>query len=200
MARKQYDEHTTGSELVCDFADDIKGKTILVTGVTQGGIGAGYVAAVARADPSLIILAGRSESAVQKSADAVHEANPAVRTKTLIIDLGSFASVRAAAAEVNDAWTDVPVIDILVNNAGIMAVPWGKTVDGFERQFGTNYLGHFLLTNLLMPKILASKTPRVVVVSSSGHRFGLIRWGDINYSVSRAPPPSFSLFLAHLSP
>ncbi len=72
---------------------------------------------------------------------------------------------------------------VRVNNAGIMAVPWSKTEDGFESQFATNYLGHFLFTNLLMSKLLAAKTPRVVIVSSNGHRLSPIRWTDINYGV-----------------
>ncbi|TFK86693.1 NAD(P)-binding protein, partial [Polyporus arcularius HHB13444] len=86
---------------------------------------------------------------------------------------------RKAAAEVL-SWPEP--IDVLVNNAGIMATPYGKTVDGIESQFGTNHIGHFLFTNLIMPKLLESKQgPRVVNVSSNGHRLSDIRWDDFNF-------------------
>ncbi|KAI0157183.1 short-chain dehydrogenase/ reductase [Hypoxylon sp. FL1284] len=179
MASK-YDKHTTGSQLVKELEANIKGKVILVTGVTPGGIGAWFSIAVAKASPRLIILAGRKPAAAQKTTEDIAAVNSAVATKTLNIDLASLDSVRTAASEVL-TWSDVPHIDVLVNNAAIMAVPYKKTVDGFESQFGTNHLGHFLFTNLIMGKILASKTPRIVSVSSNGHRLNPIRWTDINY-------------------
>ena len=177
-----YDQTTKGSVLIKDFADNIKGKVILVTGCSPGGIGALYATAIAPASPAAIILAGRTTESIAPTEKAIQEANPAVKTKLLAVDLGSFKSVQRAAEEVN-AWEDVPHIDLLVNNAGIMACPYGVTEDGFEKQFGTNHLGHFLFTNLIMDKILKSKTPRVVSVSSGGHRFNPIRWGDYNFSV-----------------
>ena len=177
-----YDQTTKGSVLIKDFAENIKGKVILVTGCSPGGIGALYVTAIAPASPAVIILAGRTTESIAPTEKAVQEANPAVKTKLLAVDLASFKSVRRAAEEVN-SWEDVPHIDLLVNNAGIMACPYGVTEDGFEKQFGTNHLGHFLFTNLIMDKILKSKTPRVVSVSSGGHRFNPIRWGDYNFSV-----------------
>jgi len=181
MAPK-YNAHTTGSELIQDFSSSIRGKTLLVTGVSPGGIGGFFTTAVARAEPSLVILAGRSESSLNKAAEDVGKANPNVKTRNLIIDLGSFKSVRSAAEQVK-AWEDVPAIDVLVNNAGIMAVPYGKTEDGFERQFGTNYLGPFLFTNLIVDKVLKSAAPRIVIVSSDGHRLNPIRWTDYNFNV-----------------
>ncbi|XXH00681.1 hypothetical protein Hte_007031 [Hypoxylon texense] len=179
MASK-YDKHTTGSQLVKDLEGNIKDKVILVTGVTPGGIGAWFSLAVAKASPRLIILAGRKPAAGQKTAEDIASINPEVATKLLMIDLASFSSVRTAASEVL-SWSDVPHIDVLANNAAIMAVPYSKTVDGFESQFGTNHLGHFLFTNLVMEKLLASKTPRLVSVSSDGHRLNPIRWTDYNY-------------------
>lgn len=179
----KYDKHTTGSQLVNDLKANIDGKVILVTGVTPKGIGAEFSLAVAKASPRLIILAGRNPASAKKTAEDIASVNPAVRTKSLTINLSSLKSVREAASQVN-SWEDVPYIDVLVNNAGIMATPWQKTEDGFESQFATNHLGHFLLTNLLMEKLLASKAPRVVSVSSNGHRFNPIRWSDINFGVS----------------
>ncbi|KAJ7481315.1 hypothetical protein B0H11DRAFT_2280231 [Mycena galericulata] len=177
----RYNINTKASQLVSDFADNIKGKVILVTGTAPGGIGAAYCAAVAKGSPSLIILHGRSAESIQATADAVKAANPAVQTRLLPFDLASFENVRQGAALVN-SWDDVPHIDVLVNNAGIMGGPYAKTVDGIERHFATNHLGHFLFTNLIMPKILASKTPRVVIISSNGHRLHPIRFMDHNFS------------------
>jgi NAD(P)-dependent dehydrogenase (short-subunit alcohol dehydrogenase family) len=91
------------------------------------------------------------------------------------LDLADLGSVRSFA----DGWTGD--LDILVNNAGVMAVPKGRTVDGFEIQFGTNHLGHFALTNLLLPSI----TDRVVTVSSVAHRMGRITIDDLNWERRR---------------
>ncbi|RYP90067.1 hypothetical protein DL770_003806 [Monosporascus sp. CRB-9-2] len=179
MARK-YNGGTTGDELVKDFAPYIKGSVILTTGVSPSGLGEHFVRSIAKAEPALMIFAGRSVERTQKVADAVTAEHPDVKVRVLKVDLGSLASVREAAATVN-GWADVPYIDVLVNNAAIMAVPYQLTPDGFESQFGTNHLGHFLFTNLIVDKIMASKNPRIVNVSSDGHRFHPIRWGDLNF-------------------
>ncbi|KAI1375403.1 NAD(P)-binding protein [Hypoxylon crocopeplum] len=176
----QYGATTTADELVNDFAADIKGKVILTTGVSPETLGATFVETLAKAEPALLILAGRKLEKVQKTADSIASANPNVKLRVLQLDLGSLAAVREAAATVN-SWTDVPHIDVLVNNAGIMAVEFALTPDGYESQFATNHLGHFLFTNLLMSKLLASEAPRIVSVSSDGHRWSPIRWADYNF-------------------
>lgn len=178
----QLSKDTNGSDLVTAYADHIKGKTILVTGVSPRGLGATFAETVAAASPATLILAGRNTAKVQQTADAITAASPSVHIKTLELDLGSFKNVRNAAETVNE-WEDVPHIDVLVNNAGIMAVPFSLTEDGFESQFGTNHLGPFLFTNLIMGKVLAAAEPRVVTVSSDGHRLGHIRWSDYNFNV-----------------
>ncbi|KAI0885485.1 NAD(P)-binding protein [Annulohypoxylon maeteangense] len=175
-----YNEATTADELVRDFAAEIKGKVILTTGVSPNSLGSTFVESLAEAEPALLILAGRKIEKVQQTADAISLAHPKVKTRILQLDLGSFDAIREAAATVN-GWEDVPYIDVLVNNAGIMAVEFALSPDGFESQFATNHLGHFLFTNLIMNKILASKTPRIVSVSSDGHRLSAIRWGDYNW-------------------
>ncbi|KAI0842702.1 NAD(P)-binding protein [Hypoxylon sp. FL0890] len=176
-----YGATTTADELVKDFAAEIKGKIILTTGVSPNSLGATFVESVAKADPALLILAGRKPEKTQQTADAVTAANPNVKVRVLQLDLGSLAAVREAAETLN-SWADVPHMDVLVNNAGIMAVDFALTPDGFESQFGTNHLGHFLFTNLVMDKILAAKAPRIVNVSSDGHRLNPIRWYDYNFS------------------
>lgn len=178
-----YTDKTTIHELVADYKERINGKVILTTGVTPGGLGATFVEGIAKANPSLLILAGRSASKVEATAKAIAELNPNVKTKTLIVDLGSMKSVRNAAQEVN-SWADVPKIDVLVNNAAIMATEFQLTEDGFESQFATCHLGHFLFTNLIIKKLLAAEAPRVVNVSSSGHRASHIRFADPHFSVS----------------
>ena len=179
----QYNAQTTGSELVAEFTSNIKGKVVLTTGVSPGSLGATFVETIAQAAPALLILAGRNTAKIDETADALAKLCPNVQTRTLQLDLGSLRAVRDAAATVR-SWADVPAIDVLVNNAGIMAVEYGLSPDGVERQFATNHLGHFLFTNLLMDKIMVSGSPRIANVSSSGHRFGHVRFDDYNFDVS----------------
>ncbi|KAF2798762.1 short-chain dehydrogenase/reductase-like protein [Melanomma pulvis-pyrius CBS 109.77] len=106
------------------------------------------------------------------------------------MELGSFASIRAGAAEVLEK--SGGKLNVIVANAGIMAVPEGKTVDGWELQFGTNHLGHFLLFQLVKDALLASATPEVpsryISVSSTGHRMGSVRLDDYNFEAEAYDP------------
>lgn len=179
----KYDGTATASGIANDLASEIKGKVVLTTGVSPGGLGATFVEAVAKGHPALLILAARSTSKAEQTARAIQAVNPGVETKILELDLGSLSAVGKAADTVL-SWTDVPTIDVLVNNAGIMAVDFKLSPDGYESQFATNHLGHFLFTNLIMKKLLAASSPRVVNVSSDGHRLGHIRWDDYNFHVS----------------
>ncbi|KAF5618917.1 oxidoreductase [Fusarium sp. NRRL 52700] len=172
---------TTTNDLVNEYADIIKGKTILTTGVTPNSLGATFILEAASKSPSLLILAGRNASKLQEMSEAITKANPSVKTRSLVVDLGSLASVRKAAEEVN-SWSDVPSIDVVVNNAGVMAIPYTKSVDGYEMQFAICHLGHFLLTNLIMDKLLDSGSPRVVNISSNGHSLGPVRFADPHFS------------------
>ncbi|KAF4415512.1 oxidoreductase [Fusarium acutatum] len=172
---------TTTNDLVNEYADIVKGKTILTTGVTPNSLGATFILETASKSPSLLILAGRNASKLQEMSDAITKTNPSVKVRSLVVDLGSLASVRKAAEEVN-SWSDVSSIDVVVNNAGVMAIPYTKSVDGYEMQFAICHLGHFLLTNLIMDKILNSESPRVVNISSNGHSLGPIRFADPHFS------------------
>lgn len=104
-----------------------------------------------------------------------------MRTWVIELDLASLEQTRNAAEKINSLDQH---IDVVVNNAGIMAHPYSTTVGGIESQFGTNHVGHFLLTNLLLPNILASRLPiRVINVASNGFRFGPPRYEDWNFNV-----------------
>ncbi|EGN92743.1 hypothetical protein SERLA73DRAFT_79315 [Serpula lacrymans var. lacrymans S7.3] len=179
-----YEFSTTGDEVVSRFQDSIKGKTIVITGPGQGGIGSETAVALAAAAPALLILTGRTESKITPVILEIESKNSAVKVQFVKLDLSSQASVRSAAAVINES---VEKIDILINNAGIMACPYEKSVDGIELQFATNHIGHFLLTKLVMQKILnAGPGSRIVNVSSVGHRMAGVRFDDYNFQDGKA--------------
>jgi len=181
-------QNAKASSIATDLHDQIAGKTILTTGVTLNGLGAHFVQTVAKHSPKLLILAGRSLSKLQATADAI-KADPEASQapiRLLILDLASQSQIRDAAREVL-AYEEP--IDVLVNSAGIMATPWRTTAEGIELQFGSNHIGHFLFTNLIMPKLLASGSPVVVNVSSDGHRFGTVRFDDWNFKEGKEYHP-----------
>ena len=177
-----FGEKPNAEDIVKTLAEHIRGKVILVTGVSPGGLGATFVEAVAAAQPKLLILAARTTAKAEATAARVTETAPGVATRVLRLDLASQKQVRVAAADVN-AYSES--IDVLVNNAGIMAGPYRKSEDGIEMQFAANYIGPFLFTNLIMGKLLAAGPgARVVNVSSDGYRLGAIRYHDWNFHVS----------------
>jgi NAD(P)-dependent dehydrogenase (short-subunit alcohol dehydrogenase family) len=143
---------------------DMTGRSVIVTGANSG-IGAAAARALASAGARVVLAVrsldkGRAAAATMPGETEVRE-----------LDLANLASVREFAA----AWDGE--IDLLINNAGVMAPPLTRTADGFELQFGTNHLGHFALTNLLLEHV----TGRVVTVSSTAHRFGRIDFEDLNW-------------------
>ncbi|MFY1703789.1 oxidoreductase [Micromonospora sp. WMMA1923] len=144
------------------------GRTVVVTGANSG-IGRAAAHALAAAG-ARVVLAVR-DLAKGQAAAATMAGDVEVRR----LDLADLASIRAFAEDFTDP------IDVLINNAGLMVPPLGRTKDGFELQIGTNHLGHFALTNLLLPRI----RERVVTVSSSGHRAGTIDLDDLNWERRR---------------
>ncbi|KAI4250856.1 MAG: hypothetical protein LQ352_005212 [Teloschistes flavicans] len=177
-----YDSTTSASDVVNDLREYIQGKTILTTGVSPGTLGATFVETIARAYPAMLILAGRDIGKLQVTANTIVTAQPQTRVRLLQLSLDALADVRKSAAEVT-SWNDVPSVDVLVNSAGIMATEFSVSKDGYESQLATNHLGHFLFTNLIIDKILASGSPRIVNISSDGHRLNPIRWADYNFEV-----------------
>ena len=143
---------------------DLAGRRILITGGAVG-LGRESARALAAHGAEVTILARSPERAAEGVA-AVAALVPDATLHTGVVDLGDLATIRAFA----DGWlAEHDAFDVLVNNAGVMACPFGRTADGFETQFGTNHLGHFLLTALLAPALLRGDAPRVVTLSSAGH-------------------------------
>jgi NAD(P)-dependent dehydrogenase (short-subunit alcohol dehydrogenase family) len=155
---------------------DLDGKTALVTGASSG-LGAETARALLAAGAE-VILAVRDVARGEQVAQALRAATTNERAHVLAIDLGSLASVRQAAAQIRAQW---PKVDLLINNAGVMATPREYTPEGFERQLGTNHLGHYLLTGLLLPALQAAAPARVVVLSSSAHRRSDVHFEDLSY-------------------
>ncbi|KAF4631678.1 hypothetical protein G7Y89_g6453 [Cudoniella acicularis] len=189
ISMSQYGFSTTGEEVVKNFSSQVKGRTFLVTGPSEGGIGAQTAISLAHASPSNILLLGRSLPKIQPTIDAIHKIDPSITTKFVSVSLDSLSSVREAA-KIILADETIPKIDVTINNAAIMACPYGLTQDGFELQFGTNYVSHFLLTNLLMPKILAAAPGAVIVnVSSTGHLFADINYESLDFNKGKDYTP-----------
>ena len=151
------------------------GKTALITGANSG---IGYQAALELARHGAHVLLGCRNEAKGRAAleRLLHEA-PGASAEVVQLDMASLASIRAFAA----AFIGRRIaLDLLINNAGVMALPKRElTEDGFERQFGTNHLGHFALTGLLLPALLAAPAPRVVTVASLAHRTGKIEFDNL---------------------
>src|SRR4051794_32266528 len=154
----------TSSRWTADQLPKLDGRTFVVTGANSG-IGLAAARALAGAGAHVVIAVRNAAKGGQAAADI------AGSREVRELDLTDLASVHAFA----EGWRGD--LDVLVNNAGVMATPFSRTKDGFELQIGTNHLGHFALTNLLLPKI----RDRVVTVSSGAHRMGSIRLDDLNW-------------------
>ncbi|MDH6490420.1 oxidoreductase [Streptomyces sp. SAI-127] len=152
---------------------DQSGRVAVITGANSG---IGYVTAreLARRG-ARVLLACRSEARGAGAGERLVAEVPGAQVQFARLDLGDLSCVRQfAAAYPYDR------LDLLVNNAGVMALPYGTTADGFETQFGTNHLGHFALTGLLLPTLLETPAARVVTVSSTAHALANIDIDDLN--------------------
>jgi NAD(P)-dependent dehydrogenase (short-subunit alcohol dehydrogenase family) len=165
---------STTDEVIADR--DLTGMVALVTGASSG-LGQETARALA-AVGARVILAGRHDDKLGAVASQITEGVPHARVEVGHLDLTSLAQVRRFAADflaANDR------LDLLINNAGVMATPFEHTEDGFELQFGTNHIGHFLLTGLLAPALLNDPPSRIVNLSSGGHLASDILWDDPNF-------------------
>jgi NAD(P)-dependent dehydrogenase (short-subunit alcohol dehydrogenase family) len=157
-----------------DDIPDLAGRTAVVTGANSG---LGFETALALAGAGAhVVLACRNQDKGGIALDRIHEKVPAADVELDRLDLADLASVREFASAFSSRHEG---LDILVNNAGVMAVPRRETADGFEMQFGTNHLGHFALTGLLLPSLLARPGARIVTVSSELARLGHLHFDDL---------------------
>jgi NAD(P)-dependent dehydrogenase (short-subunit alcohol dehydrogenase family) len=162
------------------------GRTAVVTGANSG-IGFETARALA-AKGARVVLACRSEEKGRDAERRLRDALPSADVRFEPLDLGALASVRAFAEKLRAA---EPRLDLLVNNAGVMMPPYGKTADGFEMQLGTNHLGHFALTGLLLETLRRTPKARVVTVSSLAHFWGRIAFDDLQSERSYNPTRAY---------
>ncbi len=163
---------------------DLKGKTIVVTG---GNSGLGYESVKAfAAKGAEVIMASRSTEKGEDARIEILKEYPRGKIKVMQLDLGDLASVKSFASEFKGSYQK---LDVLLNNAGIMMTPYFTTKDGFEGQLGTNHLGHFALTGLLLDVVLKTPGARVVNVSSGAHKNGEMDFNNLQFENGKGYKP-----------
>lgn len=178
-----FNSSTTAQQVLSGIS--LAGKKVIVTG---GNSGIGYAAATAMAAQGAdVLLACRNRAKGKQACEDIRSIHPHAMVNTLPLDLASFASIKQFAASL-----DWPSIDVLVCNAGVFNMAYAETADGFESTVGTCHYGHFYLVELLTDRIMSSKEPRVVMVSSESHRhtqgldFNKFPLSQANFSQYRA--------------
>jgi NAD(P)-dependent dehydrogenase (short-subunit alcohol dehydrogenase family) len=159
-----------------DRVPPLAGQSAVVTGATSG-IGV-ETARVLAEHGATVFLAGRDAGKAEHAAALIRATISAAAVHIVQLDLASLASVHAAAEEIGSL---CPRLDLLINNAGVMDAPYQRTEDGFELTFAVNHLGHFALTGLLLDRLLAAPSARIVTVSSIAHRQGAMHFDDLNF-------------------
>ncbi|EED12465.1 lung carbonyl reductase, putative [Talaromyces stipitatus ATCC 10500] len=174
-------------EIIQQYGSSLVGKTILITGVSGDSIAGELAIQLSAAKPHLLILSARAEDRIAPIVEKIKAMAPHVATKFLKMDLGDLNDIKTA---VDTTLHDISKINHLACVAGIMVPPYGKTKDGFETQFGVNYLANFLLVKLLLPKVRAAGVgASITLVSSSAARTGKIDFEDIGFSDGRTYEP-----------
>lgn len=154
---------------------DLSGRIAIVTGANSG---LGYeTARVLVGKGAYVIVASRDATKGQEAVRLLLKEHSKGRATFLALDLANLASVRQFVQQFSQQFK---TLDLLINNAGVMHLPYRTTADGFEMQFGTNHLGHFALTGLLLPVILQTPRARIVTVSSGLHQSGHINFDDLH--------------------
>ena len=165
---------TTTDEVLAGV--DLTGKAAVVTGASTG-LGQETARALASAGAH-VVMAVRDLPKGEQAAAAIRDRHPDASLELQLLDLTSLASCRQAAAEIASRHA---AIHLLINNAGVMFTPFERTADGFELQFGTNHLGHFVFTAGLIEALKAAAPSRIVNLSSGGHGMSDVIWDDPNY-------------------
>lgn len=161
---------------------DLRGRRAVVTGANSG-LGLQTATELARAGAD-VTLACRSAERAERAVATIRDTVPDALLHVESLDLSDLSSVRACAERIA---ADGQPLDILINNAGVMATPERQTADGFELQLGTNHLGHFAFTGLLLDVLRAAPAPRVVTVSSAMHRVGSIDFDNLMWEHGYGP-------------
>ncbi|KAI1502379.1 NAD(P)-binding protein [Biscogniauxia marginata] len=189
-----FDANSTSEQVVEAFGPQVKGRTFIITGAGQPSIGSSIATSLARASPKHILIASRTAARVEPVLAAILELTPSVKTTFVQVDLSDHESVRRAATEILEATASK--IDVLINSAGNMALKEYITdKQGIEMQLSANHVGHFLLTNLLVPAFLAAadadkeRGARVVNLCSLGYLISPFRFDDFNYSGGKTYDP-----------
>ncbi|MFD4405204.1 SDR family NAD(P)-dependent oxidoreductase [Nocardia sp. NPDC058499] len=185
----------TAEEIVS--GSDLTGRTCVITGASSG-LGLESARVLARAGAHIVLTARRAGAAEEAAADIRRE-TPSARLSTVVLDLASLDGVRVAAARIAEL---APVVDVLMNNAGVMFTPFARTADGFELQLGTNHLGHFELTRLLLDRLRAAEGARIVNLASEGYRIADVdladpHWEKRDYDKFRAYGASKTANILH---
>ena len=163
---------------------DLSGKVIIVTG---GNSGLGYESVKAFAEKGAeVILASRDQLKAERAIQNIRREIPGAKLKFIQVDLASLESIRNFADDFKENYDR---LDILLNNAGIMLIPYGRTEDGFERTVGTNHLGHFALTGLVLERLIKTPGARVVNVASNAHYGGEMDFEDLLFEEKGAYTP-----------
>jgi NAD(P)-dependent dehydrogenase (short-subunit alcohol dehydrogenase family) len=185
------------------YIPNLAGKVIVVTGANHG-LGYETTKALAHKDAT-VIMACRNPEKANTVVEAFRREVPQARLDVLPLDLADLGSVRNFSAAFKAKYA---TLDALINNAGVMLPPFGKTKDGFELQFGTNHLGHFVLTGLLLDRLLVTPKARIVSMSSGAHRLGTgtLRFENLNAEQRYDPMEAYAqsklanlLFVLHLN-
>jgi NAD(P)-dependent dehydrogenase (short-subunit alcohol dehydrogenase family) len=164
------------SRWTADRIGDQTGRVAIVTGANTG-IGLETARELVRKGAT-VVIASRNAAKAERAADDIQRDTLRGEGVVMILDLAHLSSVKSFAADFRRRFDR---LDLLINNAGVMMPPPSKTADGFELQLGTNHLGHFALTGLLLDLLLQTKGSRIVNVSSSAHRYGKIDFEDLNW-------------------
>lgn len=164
----------------------------MITGGNPNGLGAATAKAIALQEPATLIITYRSEAKAVDLLTELRSIAPRTDVVGIMMDLADLRSIRKAAKEINQF---VDHINILINNAGVMSIQTRElTSYGVEMQFGTNHIGHFLFTNLLLPMLLVAaeknspEDTRVINLTGGWHQFSPVRFGDINWEGNPIPP------------
>ena len=159
---------------------DQEGKVVIVTGSSSG---LGFeTAKVLASKKATVVIAVRNEVKGDAAVKKIQVENPNADVQMMLVDLADLESIHRFAENFKKGFQK---LDLLINNAGIMNPPYTKTKDGFEMQFGTNHLGHFALTGLLIDLIKNTPNSRIVNVSSTAHKIGNLNFDDLNWETRR---------------